>query len=235
MQATTSALPRPTGSTSSLPSQADIAYVALRDMLVTLAIAPGEPLSEQELTAMIGVGRTPLREAVSRLVDERLVQKYPRRGTFAAEINLADLPLLTDLRVELEGLAAATAAQRATDHDRVRLRSLAPKPPTLGDPGTGSDGEHATGAAGQMELDVAIHRAIYVASHNPFLEETATRYHNLSTRLWYVFMSRLTSLHSHVEEHHALIDHIVEGRPREARDVATYHVRNFATAVRDLL
>lgn len=100
------------------PSQADVAYLALRDLLIRLEIAPGAPIVEAELMERIGVGRTPLREALNRLEAERLVNIFSRRGTFAADINLADLALITDLREELEGHAAAKAAERATTIER---------------------------------------------------------------------------------------------------------------------
>ncbi|MEE8599464.1 GntR family transcriptional regulator [Euzebya tangerina] len=208
------------------PSQAHAAYEALRDMLVTLEIRPGEPISEAVLMERLGVGRTPLREAVNRLTEERLVQKYPRRGTFAAEINLADLPLLTDLRREIEALAAGLAAYSATESDREALRALSPQE---GDVRPGGD------PAEQMRKDTAIHRHIYEATHNHFLIETASRYHAHSTRLWYQFTDRLTDLGSHVDEHRALIAHICAGEADRAREVARHHVDNFAQAVRDLI
>lgn len=200
-----------------------MAYAAVRDMLIRLEIAPGEPLSEAALTERIGVGRTPLREAINRLAEERLVVKYPRRGTFAAEINLADLPLLTELRVELEALAAQQAAHRATGEDRGTLMTLLAQ---VAQPGVPEE---------QMAVDVEIHRAIYAASHNPFLQESATRYHNLSTRIWHVFIDQLSGLRGHVAEHQALISHILDGDGEAAADMARHHVRSFAAAVRDLL
>ncbi len=203
-------------------SQADLAYRAVRDLLITLQIEPGAPIVESELTGRIGVGRTPLREALNRLEAERLVNIFPRRGTFAADINLADLALITDVREELEGHAAAKAAERATANERLSLAALAVD---LG----GDD------AATQMAMDTEIHRAIYAATHNHFLEETATQYHNLAMRIWHLFTDRLPDLASHVEEHHELLGHIVIADGSAARSAAASHVRNFETAVRSLL
>jgi DNA-binding GntR family transcriptional regulator len=61
-------------------SLAQSAYESLRDMLVTVRIRPGAPLSEEQLTRHLGMGRTPVREAIKRLEAERLVVIYPRRG-----------------------------------------------------------------------------------------------------------------------------------------------------------
>ncbi|CAN5369834.1 GntR family transcriptional regulator [soil metagenome] len=203
-------------------TQADIAYAHVRDLLLTLRIPPGEPLSEAALMAATGVGRTPLREALNRLADERLVAKYARRGTFATRVAIDDLGPLTDLRVELEGLAAAQAALRGTGADRQVLLSLMPAV------------EGPAIPAEQLRLDTEIHRAVYTAAHNPFLTEAAERYHNLSIRIWHLFIDRLDDLGHHVEEHRALIGHILAGEPDRAREVAHDHVRGFADAVRAL-
>lgn len=203
-------------------SQADVAYEAVRDLIISLEIPPGAPIVEAELTARVGVGRTPLREALNRLESERLVNIFPRRGTFAADINLPDLALITDLRVELEGHAAAKAAERATNPERVALsqltRSLGTRDPS-----------------GEMAADTRIHRAIYGATHNRFLVDTATQYHNLSMRIWHLFMDRLSDLSDHVAQHRQLIDHIVAGDADRARRAAVDHVRGFENAVRSLL
>ena len=199
-------------------SQSERAYRALRDMLIGLEIPPGAPIVEAGLTSRIGVGRTPLREAIHRLEAERLVTVYPRRGTFASEINLADLSLITDLRQELEGHAAERAAERASAAERNELTAMSAE---LGSPDP----------LVQLELDARVHRAVYRAAHNHFLEETATVYHNLSTRIWHLYLDRIPDLGSHVEEHADLLDAIARRDPPRARSVAIDHVRNFARAV----
>jgi DNA-binding GntR family transcriptional regulator len=202
-------------------SQADIAYEAVRDLLIRLEITPGSPIVEADLMTRVGVGRTPLREALNRLEAERLVNIFPRRGTFAADINLADLALITDLREELEGHAAAKAAVRATAAERSKLGDLAGL--------VGSDGDS------EMATDTRVHRAIYAATHNHFLMDTAAQYHNLAMRIWHLFTDRLPNLSDHVHEHRGLLGHIVAGEAGLARSSAVAHVRNFESAVRSLL
>ncbi|MDX1691407.1 MAG: GntR family transcriptional regulator [Acidimicrobiia bacterium] len=204
------------------PSQADLAYEAVRDLLVRLEIAPGAPIVESELMERTGFGRTPLREALNRLESERLVRIFSRRGTFAAGIDLADLALITDLREELEAHAAERAAERATTADREVLAGLA------GEIGTGDP-------EAEMALDTEIHRAIYRAAHNHFLEETAGRYYNLSMRVWRLYMDRLPDIDAHIDEHRDLLDAIVAGEAERAGSLARAHVRSFETAVRALL
>jgi hypothetical protein len=94
-------------------SLADRAYLAIRDQLIMLDIQPGEPIDDDQLAKSLGVGRTPVREALKRLEGDRLVVSYPRRGTFATGMDIADLAHVSEIRVQLEPLAARRAAERA--------------------------------------------------------------------------------------------------------------------------
>ena len=91
---------------------AERAYVELRDRIVTLRLAPGTVLREDELMREMTIGRTPLREAVKRLALENLLAVQPRRGTFVSAVESADIVNITEVRAELEGYAAELAAQR---------------------------------------------------------------------------------------------------------------------------
>ena len=104
-------------------SLADLAYDGLRARLVTLEIAPGSPINDETLAAALGVGRTPVREALKRLEQDRLVVTYPRRGTFATRVEITDLAYLSEIRAELEPLAARRAARNATPETADALRA----------------------------------------------------------------------------------------------------------------
>ena len=103
---------------------ADRAYSELRDRIVTLRIAPGAPIDEDALGGDLEIGRTPVREAIKRLALENLVTVFPRRGTFASEINITDLADISDVRTQLEGHAAYRAAQRITPAQQEELDGL---------------------------------------------------------------------------------------------------------------
>ena len=92
---------------------------------MTLKLAPGTAVSEAELSSHLGIGRTPIREALQRLARERLVTILPRRGVMVSEINVSRQLRLHEARRELERLIARTAARRATDEQRTRFRELA--------------------------------------------------------------------------------------------------------------
>ncbi len=103
---------------------AERAYVDLRDRIVTLHLPPGTVLREDELMKDLGIGRTPLREAVKRLALENLVEVQPRRGTFVTAIEAADIQNITEVRAELEGYAAELAALRLDPETRAKAEAL---------------------------------------------------------------------------------------------------------------
>ena len=199
------------------------AYVALRDLIVTLQLPPGTPLNEDALTSRLGVGRTPLREAIKRLETERLVTIYPRRGTFVAEIDITDHGLICDVRRQLEGLAAYRAAQRATDADRRRLGEL-----------TSTLRRHPGGRRAGMQLDTLVHREIYRCCHNRYLQADLEHYYDLSLRIWYLFLDRLPEV-DHRTEHLPVLEAIVAADADAARTGAAAHVTSFERAVRALI
>jgi DNA-binding GntR family transcriptional regulator len=205
---------------------ADRAYEELRDRLVTLQIKPGEPIDEDRLGSELEMGRTPIREAIKRLALENLVAVFPRRGTFAAEINIKDLAQITEVRGVLEARAAALAAERLTDAGREELMALIEELRAQ----RGGDDMQAL-----MELDTRIHRFIYRASDNPFLEETLYRYFNLSLRIWYLVIDRLPHLFQRVHEHEEMLQAIADRKPELASAVAAGHVDTFESEIRSVL
>lgn len=204
---------------------ADRAYGQLRDRIVTLAIPPGAPINEESLGRELGIGRTPVREAIKRLALENLVAVYPRRGTFATEINITDLAHVSDVRVQLEGHAAYRAAQRLTAGQRGELDELvaAVERPDGVDP------------EGLMRLDADVHRFVYRCAGNPYLRETLERYLNLSLRIWYLVLGRLPHLAERVREHRDLLGAIRDGEAERARAIAVEHVATFEDEIRGVL
>jgi len=94
-------------------------------MIVRLELPPGGAVSEAMLSERLGIGRTPIREALQRLGRERLVQILPRRGVIVSDINVKAQLRLLEVRREVERLVARSAARRATDGERARFAELA--------------------------------------------------------------------------------------------------------------
>jgi DNA-binding GntR family transcriptional regulator len=205
---------------------ADRAYTQLRDRIVKLQIEPGAPIDEDSLGQTLGIGRTPVREAIKRLALENLVVVFPRRGTFATEINITDLAHIADVRIQLEGHAAFRAAQRLTGAQRVELEQLRVDVAALG-------GKNDIDAL--MALDARMHRFIYTCAANPYMQATLNGYFNLSLRIWYLVLDRLPDLFAHVHEHDAALTAIAAGDAERARDLLAAHVAAFEREIRSVL
>ena len=116
-------------------SLSDRAYYGIRELIVSLELAPGSPVSERELMERLGLGRTPVREALRTLAQEKLVEVYPRRGIVVSPVDVGDLASLSEARIVLESCAARLAAERANAADREVARALLAELP-------GADDEH---------------------------------------------------------------------------------------------
>lgn len=205
-------------------SMADRAYRAIQDQLIRLDIRPGAPINEDDLGASLGLSRTPVREALKRLELERLVVSYPRRGTFATEINVTDLTHIFEVRELIEPAAAASAARHAILADLGTFRVLLDE--------LTAEGGLADRPDELMTLDLRVHRATYAATHNPYLEDTLIRYGNLATRIWCLFLDRLSGMAVHIEEHGPLLRALIDGDQDRAAQIARRHITEFDKAIR---
>lgn len=199
-QARTSGSPRrPAGRPLPVPapkgSLTEQAYEMIEEAIVTLRIPPGAAVSEQALSDMTGIGRTPVREAIQRLAREHLVQVLPQRGLLVSPIDVAKQLRLLDTRREIERHICRSAARRATDGQRARFAELAAE----------------FMAASANNDDVAFIRAdrefnelCLAAARNEFAEGAMRMLHGLSRRFWYLHykqaadMPEMARLHADV-------------------------------------
>ena len=158
-------------------SLTDRAYGDLEEMIVTLKLLPGAAVSEGELVDKVGIGRTPIREALQRLAREGLVAILPRRGIVVSEINVKRQLRLLEVRRELERLIARSAARRATDEERQHFRDLARRFETSA---------KANDDVSFMRTDREFNTLCSQASHNEFAAGAMGLMHSLSRRFWYI-------------------------------------------------
>jgi DNA-binding GntR family transcriptional regulator len=201
-------------------SLADRAYVAIRDLIVSLELPPGSLIDERRLVEGLGIGRTPVREALRRLAQEQLVEVFPRRGMFVTGVDVRDLARISEVRAVLEPEAARLAAERATEVERDELAAL---------------GDRIKRGADLMALDERIHRAVYAAAHNHLLEKTLGEYYVLASRIWMIALDRAEELEDAVEAHRDLIHEIVVANAEGAAEIMRAHVEGFEHAMRKVL
>jgi DNA-binding GntR family transcriptional regulator len=146
-------------------------------MMVTLRLTPGSAVSEQELAARLGIGRTPIREALQRLAREGLVAILPRRGILVSGIDVKRQLRLLEVRRVLERLIARSAARRATDDERARFREVAR---------AFEESARVNDDVAFMRTDREFNELCSAASHNEFAAGAMSLMHSLSRRFWYI-------------------------------------------------
>ena len=176
-------------------SLTDRAYVALEEMICTLRLEPGEVLSEGALSETLGIGRTPVREALQRLAREGLVTVLPRRGVLVSEFNVKKQLRMLEVRRELERLMARSAATRATGEERARFKAIARE-------------MHDSAEAGDdirfMRLDREFNVLISRSTRNEFASEAISLMAGLSRRFWFMHyrhagdLSKIARLHADI-------------------------------------
>jgi DNA-binding GntR family transcriptional regulator len=197
---------------------AERAYVELRDRIVTLRLAPGTVLREDELMHEMGIGRTPLREAVKRLALENLVAVQPRRGTFVTAVEAADIVNISEVRAELEGYAAELAAVRMNGDGRAAAEELLQEIDEVTRP---HEQEWL------MRFDERIHRFTWEATGNPYLVETLEHYFTHSLRIWYLVLDRVPGLGHSVYDQRHLLEALLDRNGTQARAIMREHVLEF--------
>ena len=200
------------------------AYRALEEEIVTLRIPPGTVVSEAILSRRLGVGRTPVREALQRLAREWLVVIMPRRGIVVSEIDPVRQLRLLEARREIERLLARSAAKRATHGQRVAFQEIA----------AGMD-EAALQAddIAFMRLDRAFNLLVLDASGNEFAAAAMSLMNGLSRRFWYVHYKQAADLPLAARLHAAIARAIGEGRQdaaEQSSDALVDYIQAFARA-----
>lgn len=153
------------------------AYTHLEEMIVTLQLPPGSAVSEAALAQRLGIGRTPIREALQRLSRERLVTILPRRGIIVSEINVKSQLRLLEVRREVERLVAKSAARRSTPEERELFLELARRFEKSAK--TNDDVEF-------MRVDHEFNDLTVLAARNEFAAGAMSLMHSLSRRFWYI-------------------------------------------------
>ncbi len=155
----------------------DKAYTYLEELIVTLKVPPGSAVSEAMLSRRLGIGRTPIREALQRLARERLVTILPRRGVIVSDINVKSQLRLLEVRREVERLVARSAARRATPAERAKLTRLADQFEQ-----SARENDDTT----FMRVDRAFNEICVAAAHNEFAAGAMGLMQSLSRRFWYL-------------------------------------------------
>lgn len=194
-------------------SGAHFVYVELKRQILDLELNPGERLYEPGLSKALNVSRTPLREAVRRLIAENLLEQQPTGGVVVPKLDPREVVELYDVRASLEGLMAAAACERATESDLAGLDELVERNAAL-----------VSFADDAMNAGKSIHERIGEIAGNSW----AQRLHDqLADQLqrYRVYTNHTQARRDQaLAEHRSIVAAVRAGDPAGARDVAAAHV-----------
>jgi DNA-binding GntR family transcriptional regulator len=176
-------------------------------MIITLRLAPGAAVSELALSEALGIGRTPIREALQRLAREGLVAILPRRGILVSEINVKRQLRLLEVRRALETLIARKAARRATEAERARLLELAK---------TFEACARSRDDVAFMRADREFNTVAAEACHNEFADGAMGLIHSLSRRFYFTHHKQAGDMAVTARAHAAMARAIASGDEERA-------------------
>ncbi|MEM9521713.1 MAG: GntR family transcriptional regulator [Actinomycetota bacterium] len=201
-------------------SLSEQAYGQLRRKIVRLDFAPGDVLREDELQELLGIGRTPIREALQRLAREHFITVIPRRGMFVSGIEVSELSLLFETRTVLEPYAARLAAARGTDEHWDAMEAAL------------AAAHGADGNLDLMDVDRSGHEIMWEAAGNRFLVDTLDMLYAQSDRLWHLYLADVADMNHAIDEHAEIMDALRTGNGDRAGELMEEHIRAFDTEIR---
>jgi DNA-binding GntR family transcriptional regulator len=212
--------------TKPLPRKTDVAYERLRELIVTLQIEPGTPIDEGALMYQLGIGRTPLREAVQRLSHEGFVVHVPRRGSWASSLSILDLRQMVEARRLVEPAAARMAAERINSEQIRNIHCEIDRAELLASEGNFAD---------CVFLDQSFHSMIALAAGNSSLSRMIERVNQELMRYWYFSFVHIRNLGPTFCQHREILELVANGDGIGAEQLMHEHIDLFLSRVQAAL
>ena len=195
-------------------SLADQVFEKLENDIISGVYARGEVLTELKLVEQLNVSRTPIREALRRLEQERLIRDSGK-GSVVLGITIEDLEDIMNIRLRVEGLAAYYATVNLTEEGARQLRQISELQDFYFERG---DIDHL------QQMDDQFHKTIYELSCRTVLQDTLYPLHHKTQR--FRRNSMATRGRASVDEHKAICEAIVSGNAEQAEELTRKHIQN---------
>jgi DNA-binding GntR family transcriptional regulator len=200
-------------------TQRDALYQELRRRIITGELRPGQAMRDAELMAALGVGRTPLREAMMLLASEGLVTTYHRQGTFVSTVTVEGLQNALEMRMNLELFAIRLCIRRAQDAELANLAELVERKRPLAD------------AKSVLAFDEEVHATIVGLARNQYLSDAWARTYAVCSRIKHLSLSPVQSGEVVRQELAALVSAICERDVARASAAMVTHLRSFQLTI----
>jgi DNA-binding GntR family transcriptional regulator len=194
--------------------QSERAYRVLEQLIITMELEPNAMISEAMLSKRLGIGRTPVREALQRLASEHLVEIMPRRGIRVSPIDLKKQMRLLEVRRPLELTVAKLAARRAGDKARATLRDI----------GGSFRNEASKDYQVFLVIDRQFNEMITEAADNPYAIDMLQTLHGLSRRFWHYYHRHDEDLPRVCELHADIATAVADGDEKTVETTVNAHM-----------
>jgi DNA-binding GntR family transcriptional regulator len=201
-------------------------FKTLRDRIVYMDYPPGKPLSEKEFCEEFKVSRTPLREAIKKLEEMKLVTVIPRYGTYVSSVDINEIRSAFEVKIKLEGLAGEAAAKRITADKLAEMKALIQEADVLLKNG---------GHRNLIEMDTRFHEIIYQATQNPILQEMLENLHGRCARLWNSALSGVIPIATIISQLREIYSALERRDAERAAKLMETHVRYFIDQIKSQL
>ena len=193
----------------------DVVYERLRQEIIDFTLQPGAQLREAELSARLGVSKTPLREALVRLQSDHLVELIPYKGAVVSGYSREDLRSIYQLRELLEGSCARDAAQAATPEDLAELTSVIRRTKAA---------LSSEDRASIATLFYVFDEIIYRQTRNPYIRDLIESLHAHLYRIGQLTVMIPGRLQRSADQHEAIYEAILRREPAEAEQRMREHI-----------
>ena len=190
-------------------------------MIVRLDLAPADVIREEALQQTLGLGRTPIREALQRLVRDQFVTVISRRGMYVSSIDVGELALLYETRAILEPYAMRLACARGTTGAWDDMAAL-----LAGATADSSPNE-------LLEIDRRCRELVWAAADNRFLTDHLDMLYAHSDRLWHLYLGDVADLHSMIAEHREILAALRARDADRAAELIEAHMHRFDQQIRN--
>jgi GntR family transcriptional regulator, rspAB operon transcriptional repressor len=207
-------------------SRSENIFHCLRDRIVYLEYPPGRLLPEKELCSEFKVSRTPLRDAIQKLKEMKLVTVIPRYGTYVSSVDINEIRSAFEVKIKLEGLAGEVAARRITPDKLLELKGLIAKADAL---------LKKNGHRHLIEIDTQFHEIIYQAAQNEILRDMLQNLHGRCARLWISALGEIIPLAMIINQLKEIYSSLEKRDSEKTRKLMEDHVRYFIDRIKSQL
>jgi DNA-binding GntR family transcriptional regulator len=204
----------------------DAAYDAIKHRVITCAFRPGEYINELQLSTLLKIGRTPVHQALDRLMVEGMVEVIPRKGVIVKPVSLNEVLQIIEVRLINEPFGARIAAEQANDADLNELADVIAR---------ARHWASLRNVENLMLLDREFHFLIARATKNDVMSELLRNLHERSLRFWFLSLNAPKQYEKVQDEHAAILDAIRKRDPDKAEAAMRRHIESFRTSVTQFL